>query len=210
MPMLTGTLITAAGFLPMGHGQVAVTGEYTFAIFAVTAMALVLSWLAAVYFAPYLGYLLLKVNPHHADARPSRGVRHAVLQRFRHAGELVRDVAQDRDRRHAGQFRAGPVGVSSSSRSSSSRIRAGPSSWWSMLVARGHQLPRNDGGRGQARRAPPCGATRRVDGREHLRSAPARRASTCRWTRSSRRRNVAQVIVMPSRRRGARARCASA
>ncbi|WP_427313216.1 efflux RND transporter permease subunit [Cupriavidus sp. H39] len=59
MPMLTGTLITAAGFLPVGLARSTV-GEYTFAIFAVTALALVLSWLAAVYFTPYLGYLLLK------------------------------------------------------------------------------------------------------------------------------------------------------
>lgn len=62
MPMLTGTLITAAGFLPVGLARSTV-GEYTFAIFAVTAVALVLSWLAAVYFTPYLGYLLLKTRP---------------------------------------------------------------------------------------------------------------------------------------------------
>ncbi|SDD03024.1 Multidrug efflux pump subunit AcrB [Cupriavidus sp. YR651] len=61
MPMLTGTLITAAGFLPVGLAKSTV-GEYTFAIFAVTALALVLSWLAAVYFTPYLGYLLLKTR----------------------------------------------------------------------------------------------------------------------------------------------------
>jgi len=61
MPMLTGTLITAAGFLPVGLARSTV-GEYTFAIFAVTALALVLSWLAAVYFTPYLGYLLLRTR----------------------------------------------------------------------------------------------------------------------------------------------------
>jgi multidrug efflux pump subunit AcrB len=59
MPMLTGTLITAAGFLPIGLAQ-SVTGEYTFAIFAVTVIALVLSWFASVFFVPYLGTLLLK------------------------------------------------------------------------------------------------------------------------------------------------------
>lgn len=62
-PMLTGTLITAAGFLPIGIAK-SVTGEYTFAIFAVTVIALVLSWLVSVYFVPYLGTLLLKVKPH--------------------------------------------------------------------------------------------------------------------------------------------------
>src|SRR5574343_36924 len=63
MPMLTGTLITAAGFLPIGIAKSAV-GEYTFAIFAVTVIALVLSWIASVYFVPYLGTLLLKPPPH--------------------------------------------------------------------------------------------------------------------------------------------------
>lgn len=67
MPMLTGTLITAAGFLPIGIAKSAV-GEYTFAIFAVTVIALVLSWLASVYFVPYLGTLLLKRPPHVAAA----------------------------------------------------------------------------------------------------------------------------------------------
>ena len=63
MPMLTGTLITAAGFLPIGIAK-SVTGEYTFAIFAVTVIALVLSWLVSVYFVPYLGTLILKAKPH--------------------------------------------------------------------------------------------------------------------------------------------------
>ena len=64
-PMLTGTLITAAGFLPIGLAK-SVTGEYTFAIFAVTTAALLISWAVSVYFVPYLGLLLLKVKPHAA------------------------------------------------------------------------------------------------------------------------------------------------
>jgi len=62
MPMLTGTLITAVGFLPIGMAQSTV-GEYTFAIFAVTAAALLISWFVSVYFVPYLGVLLLKAKP---------------------------------------------------------------------------------------------------------------------------------------------------
>ena len=61
MPMLTGTLITAAGFLPIGMAK-SMTGEYTFAIFAVTAAALVISWLVSVYFVPYLGAALLRTR----------------------------------------------------------------------------------------------------------------------------------------------------
>ncbi|WP_066259013.1 efflux RND transporter permease subunit [Hydrogenophaga flava] len=67
MPMLTGTLITAAGFLPIGLANSAV-GEYTFAIFAVTVAALVISWVVAVMFVPYLGVRLLKVKAHTGPA----------------------------------------------------------------------------------------------------------------------------------------------
>jgi len=74
MPMLTGTLITAAGFLPIGLAK-SVTGEYTFAIFAVTVLALLLSWFVSVYFVPYLGTLLLK-PPHHVIAAAESGEHH--------------------------------------------------------------------------------------------------------------------------------------
>ena len=57
-PMLTGTLITAAGFLPIATAQSG-TGEYTRSIFQVVAIALLVSWIAAVVFVPYLGAKLL-------------------------------------------------------------------------------------------------------------------------------------------------------
>jgi multidrug efflux pump len=57
-PMLTGTLITAAGFLPIATANSS-TGEYTRSIFQVVTIALLLSWIAAVIFIPYLGYRLL-------------------------------------------------------------------------------------------------------------------------------------------------------
>ena len=66
-PMLTGTLVTAAGFLPIATARSG-TGEYTRAIFEVVTIALLLSWIAAVVFIPYLGYKLLP-DPH-APARP--------------------------------------------------------------------------------------------------------------------------------------------
>ncbi|MDO5623366.1 MAG: efflux RND transporter permease subunit [Pseudomonadota bacterium] len=68
MPMLTGTLITAVGFLPIGMAKSTV-GEYTFAIFGVTVVALLVSWVASVFFVPYLGERLLRVPPHVAAAR---------------------------------------------------------------------------------------------------------------------------------------------
>ena len=72
MPMLTGTLITATGFLPIGLAK-SVTGEYTFAIFAVTVLALVLSWLVSVYFVPYLGTVFLKTPAHIKVLPPLEG-----------------------------------------------------------------------------------------------------------------------------------------
>ncbi|MBW8720485.1 MAG: efflux RND transporter permease subunit, partial [Polaromonas sp.] len=78
MPMLTGTLITAAGFLPIGLAK-STTGEYTFAIFAVTVIALVLSWIVSVYFVPYLGTLLLKVPPHVKEVAEGKDSPHEMF-----------------------------------------------------------------------------------------------------------------------------------
>ena len=83
-PMLTGTLITAAGFLPIGLAK-SVTGEYTYAIFAVTVIALCLSWIVSVYFVPYLGTLLLKVKPHDPDAPPHELFDSRFYNTFRRA-----------------------------------------------------------------------------------------------------------------------------
>ena len=82
MPMLTGTLITAVGFLPIGLAQSAV-GEYTFAIFAVTAAALLISWLVSVYFVPYLGTRLLKTKPHATSDQPHELFDTPFYTRFR-------------------------------------------------------------------------------------------------------------------------------
>jgi multidrug efflux pump len=62
--MLTGTLVTIAGFVPVGFAASS-AGEYTFSLFAVVAIALIVSWFVAVLFAPVLGVVLL--------VRPTRG-----------------------------------------------------------------------------------------------------------------------------------------
>jgi multidrug efflux pump len=62
LPMFTGTLITAAGFLPIALAR-SVAGEYTISIFQVTALALVISWFVAVLFVPLLAVWLLRVRP---------------------------------------------------------------------------------------------------------------------------------------------------
>ncbi|MEP7154905.1 MAG: efflux RND transporter permease subunit [Betaproteobacteria bacterium] len=65
-PMLTGTLVTVAGFLPIATAKSG-TGEYTRSIFQVTSLALIISWFAAVIFIPYLGYHFL---PAYRNGKP--------------------------------------------------------------------------------------------------------------------------------------------
>lgn len=65
-PMLTGTLITTAGFIPVGFAQ-STAGEYVRTLFYVVGIALIVSWLAAVYFTPWLGYFLLKERRHSGE-----------------------------------------------------------------------------------------------------------------------------------------------
>jgi len=65
-PMLTGTLVTVAGFLPIATARSG-TGEYTRSIFQVTSLALIISWFAAVIFIPYLGYHFL---PDYKNGKP--------------------------------------------------------------------------------------------------------------------------------------------
>jgi multidrug efflux pump len=92
-PMLTGTLITTAGFIPVGFAA-STAGEYVRTLFYVVGIALVVSWFVAVYFTPWLGYMILKQRKHaggdHHDAfdtsfyRRLRGtvgwaVRHRII-----------------------------------------------------------------------------------------------------------------------------------
>ncbi len=79
-PMLTGTLVTAAGFLPIATAQSG-TGEYTRSIFQVVTIALLLSWIAAVVFIPYLGDRFLPdADQLHAARQPGRW--HLARQRI--------------------------------------------------------------------------------------------------------------------------------
>ncbi|MGA1832372.1 efflux RND transporter permease subunit [Rhizobium wenxiniae] len=95
-PMLTGTLITTAGFIPVGFAD-STAGEYVRSLFYVVGIALVVSWFVAVYFTPWLGYMLLKQRAHagtghHHDAydtRMYRGVRHAVTWSVRHKAIIL-------------------------------------------------------------------------------------------------------------------------
>ena len=81
-PMLSGTLVTVAGFLPIATARSG-TGEYTRSIFQVSTIALLLSWGAAVVFIPYLGYKLLpdmtRSRGHHTGIR---GMVERIRERF--------------------------------------------------------------------------------------------------------------------------------
>ncbi|MCW2242727.1 efflux RND transporter permease subunit [Azospirillum canadense] len=81
--MLSGTLVTIAGFVPIGFAQSS-AGEYTFSIFAVVGIALIASWLVATVFAPVLGTMLLK------PPKPGRGEQPgAVMRLYRRALEAA-------------------------------------------------------------------------------------------------------------------------
>ena len=70
-PMLTGSFVTAAGCVPIGFAASS-AGEYTFSIFAVNGIALIMSWFVAVLFAPLLGAVLLKAPKIEGTPKPSR------------------------------------------------------------------------------------------------------------------------------------------
>ncbi len=69
--MLAGTLVTIAGFVPVGFAQSS-AGEYTFSLFAVVSIALIVSWFVAVVFAPLLGVIILKPPKTETSAGPSK------------------------------------------------------------------------------------------------------------------------------------------
>ncbi|WP_439850397.1 efflux RND transporter permease subunit [Pseudomonas syringae] len=70
-PMLTGTLVTVAGFVPIGLNNSS-AGEYTFTLFAVIAVAMLVSWVVAVLFAPVIGVHILSANIKPKSEEPGR------------------------------------------------------------------------------------------------------------------------------------------
>ncbi|MFJ4065624.1 efflux RND transporter permease subunit [Pseudomonas sp. NPDC089996] len=86
-PMLTGTLVTVAGFVPIGLNASS-AGEYTYTLFAVIGVALVVSWIVAVFFAPVLGVHILsssKLKAHAAEpGRVGRAFEGGLLWCMRH------------------------------------------------------------------------------------------------------------------------------
>ena len=124
-PMLTGTLVTIAGFVPIGFAA-STAGEYTFSIFAVVGISLIVSWFVAVMFAPLIGMTVLKAPKEQGAQEPGRVMR--LYQRPADRRD-ARALADDRGHhRRCSPRRCSP---SASCRSSSSRPPTVPS-WWSI------------------------------------------------------------------------------
>lgn len=85
-PMLTGTLVTIAGFIPIGLNT-SQAGEYTYTLFVVIAVSLLVSWIVAVLFAPLLGVTILPKTMKHQAEKPQRvgkAFAEALLWAMRH------------------------------------------------------------------------------------------------------------------------------
>ena len=74
LPMLTGTLVTVSGFIPIGFNSSS-AGEYTHSLFVVIAASLLVSWIVAVLFAPLLGVKILPKTLKHHSGEPGRLMR---------------------------------------------------------------------------------------------------------------------------------------
>lgn len=85
-PMLTGTLVMIAGFIPVGFAASS-AGEYCYSMFMVVLISLSASWVVAVLFSPLLGTLILPkslLGHSHGDGRIMRAYRHALMWALKH------------------------------------------------------------------------------------------------------------------------------
>lgn len=92
-PMLSGTLITAAGFIPIGLAT-GIVAEYTHSLFSVTAIALLLSWIVSVLVSPVLGYRIIRLSKH------TEGEVHEMAEwrkkLYRHFRKILENVLERR------------------------------------------------------------------------------------------------------------------
>jgi multidrug efflux pump len=129
-PMLTGTLISAIGFMPVGLARSG-AGEYTSSIFFVVSIALLVSWLVAVVFTPFLGHLLLDADQLHRKALAHGEDRYETAF-YRRCGGSSSGALRQRWWVIAATvlaFAAALAGLRSACRNSSSRRRVAPSCW---------------------------------------------------------------------------------
>ncbi|MFO0701254.1 MAG: efflux RND transporter permease subunit [Nitrospira sp.] len=90
-PMLTGTLVTMIGFVPVGFAKSG-AGEYTFSLFVVVAVALLASWFVAVLFSPLIGTLVLSTSHHSTQTEKGpvfRSFHRLLVWCMRHAKTTI-------------------------------------------------------------------------------------------------------------------------
>ena len=123
-PMLTGTLVTIAGFVPVGFAQSG-AGEYCFSLFAVVGIALIVSWVVAVLFTPLTGVFILpeKLKGH---GRHGSVALLALVPPHPRPGAAQQRLRAGRHRRRCSCCRSSACASCSSS---SSRPPTGPSCW---------------------------------------------------------------------------------
>jgi multidrug efflux pump subunit AcrB len=182
MPMPTGTLITAAGFLPIALAK-SLAGEYTFSIFAVTAISLIISWFVAVLFVPQLSIWLLRIKPRVGADGQHELFNTPFYERFRALVDWCVEWRKTVIAITVGALVLGCWG-SASSKSSSSRTPAGSNSssicGCPKARASSPPKPRPSASSAGCNSKPRSSTTRAT-------SARARRAFTCRRTSSFRR-----------------------
>ena len=182
-PMLTGTLITVAGFIPVGLRAEPGRRVRQRSLFWVTGISLVLSWFAAVYFTPWIGYRLLQGRKARAAGASSDVYDSRCLSRDPARRALVR--AAPPDGRRADRRRASwPASPASRFIPQQFFPTSEPPGDPGGSVAAGGRLVRRDRARGQAARAAAAEGPRPAR-TSRPSSARARRASTCRSISSS-------------------------
>ena len=195
MPMLTGTLITAAGFLPIGMAKSTV-GEYTFAIFAVTVMA---RWCSAGWCrctsCPTSARCCCKAKPPRCRRRTTSFSTRRSTARFRRTVDWCVEHRWITIGATLLIFALGIVGMGKVQQQffpDSSRPEIMVDIWF----PEGTSFAANEETAKRCRGAPAAREPGVESGRPPG-SAPACRASTCRWTRFSRRPTSSQLIVLP-------------
>ena len=199
-PMLTGTLVTIAGFVPIGFAASS-AGEYTFSLFAVVAIALIVSWFVAVLFAPLLGVLVL--------APPQGGGEHRARHRLPHLPAFLTCAMRARwltiarhdraVRRLVPRAAADPAAVLSVIGPARAAGRPAPAAECLDLCQRGRWRAGST----------PCSRTIPTSTAGAPMSAAAPSASTCRSTSSCRTTSSAQAVIVAKDVAGARAAAAS-
>ena len=193
-PMLTGTLVTAAGFLPVGFAKSS-AGEYAGGIFWIVGLALIASWFVAVVFTPYLG---LKLLPDFAK-RAAKSEKHA---RALHDPDAVYDTRIYRGLRRAIEVACAGARPWCSRPSRCSSPRSPASGWCSNSSSRPRPAPSCSSKCG-CRKAPPsasptppparprsCSRATTTSPATRPTSGPARRASGSGSTRCCRTRTL--------------------